>query len=331
MIHKICGIIDVNALDINLNNGCEISALYATACMMEHSCISNTKHCFNLTSTDENSQYRITVKAVAHIAKGENITTMYSHALWGTQARRDHLKETKYFSCFCKRCKDPTELGTYLSTMKCIGTGKESCGGYQLPDDPCDDTSEWSCDKCPVTVKSSEIRFLISKLGEDVENMQVGRPNIQQMENFLEKLSTFLHPHHYHVYSVKHSLVQLYGYQNGYLHHEMKLEDLEKKANMCQELIDITAALDPGNSRLSLYTGVLYHELFQAKFEVMKRDVDNKLVDKQDNLRKLDELKVCLKTALNALEDELDGSPGQRLMVVMKESEGKFLKWIKKK
>jgi hypothetical protein len=44
-IHKICGIIDVNALEINQD--AEISALYPTAYLMEHECVCNTAHNFD--------------------------------------------------------------------------------------------------------------------------------------------------------------------------------------------------------------------------------------------------------------------------------------------
>jgi hypothetical protein len=54
-------------------------------------------------------------------SRGEHIATMYTHALWGTQARREHLTATKYFSCRCKRCSDPTELGTNTSGLRCLG------------------------------------------------------------------------------------------------------------------------------------------------------------------------------------------------------------------
>lgn len=44
-IHKICGIIDVNALEINQD--AEVSALYPTAYLMEHDCVCNTVHSFD--------------------------------------------------------------------------------------------------------------------------------------------------------------------------------------------------------------------------------------------------------------------------------------------
>ena len=53
----------------------------------------------------------MTITAGRDISKGEHFSIMYSHALWGTQARRAHLFETKKFWCFCPRCKDATEFG----------------------------------------------------------------------------------------------------------------------------------------------------------------------------------------------------------------------------
>ena len=53
----------------------------------------------------------MTITAGRDIKKGEHFSITYSHSLWGTQARRAHLFETKKFWCFCPRCKDATEFG----------------------------------------------------------------------------------------------------------------------------------------------------------------------------------------------------------------------------
>lgn len=36
-----------------------------------------------------------------------------------TIQRQRHILESKYFQCKCARCKDPTELNTNMSTVKC--------------------------------------------------------------------------------------------------------------------------------------------------------------------------------------------------------------------
>lgn len=226
LIHRICGIIDTNALEIRVPEGAELLALYTNTCIMEHSCIPNTKHTFNQSTKDRKDLFKITVKVVVPVPKDEHITTMYSHALWGTQARRQHLKDTKYFSCRCPRCSDPTELGTYLSAMKCLGDGNNPCDGIHLPEDPLDDESDWACNKCSVKIGSSQVNMLISQMGEQVDNVQMMGGSVSMLENLLCRLSTFLHPNHYHIYSIKHSLIQLYGRQPNY----MTPEILEKKS-----------------------------------------------------------------------------------------------------
>lgn len=215
-IHRICGIIDTNALEIRLAEGTELLALYGNTCLIEHSCMPNTKHTFNLSTKDRNDLYKITIKAVVPITKNEHIATMYSHALWGTQARRQHLKDIKYFSCKCIRCSDPSEMGTYLSAMKCLGDGNKECDGIHLPEDPLDDETEWACNKCNVKVSNCQVEMIISQMGEEVENALMMGGSVTMLENLLCRLSTFLHPNHYHLYSIKHSLVQLYGRQPGY-------------------------------------------------------------------------------------------------------------------
>lgn len=88
---------------------------------------------------------------------------MYTHALWSTRIRREHLLATKYFACQCKRCADPTELGTHLGTLKC------PCkNGLMLPNDPLNSNTDWSCNVCPGIVTSSEIAQLMDRLEEEV-------------------------------------------------------------------------------------------------------------------------------------------------------------------
>lgn len=314
LLHRVCGIIDTNALEIRLSEGAELLALYPKVYLLEHSCIPNTKHTFNLKSKDGNL-YKITLKVVVPIAKGEHIATMYSHALWGTQARRQHLKDTKYFNCKCLRCSDPTEMGTYLSALKCLGDDNRPCDGIHLAEDPLDDETDWACSKCPVKVSNSEVSMVISQMGEEVENVQMMGGSVPMLENLLCRLSTFLHPNHYHLYSIKHSLVQLYGRQPGYISQNF----LDKKIKICKDLIKITKTLDPGNARLSLYSSVLHHELCSAL--VMKSKTANDGVPKKTEEMKplLCDAKTAVDEALNALKDDIEESSGQKLYSVIEE------------
>ncbi|KAJ8959772.1 hypothetical protein NQ314_006202 [Rhamnusium bicolor] len=324
-IHKICGIIDVNALEINQD--AEVSALYPTAYLMEHSCVPNTTHLFE----NEPNGYKITIKAALHIQSGEHITTMYTHCLWGTQARREHLRETKYFSCKCKRCCDPTELGSYLSALRCIGTDGEPCGGTQLPIDPIDDDTEWACDKCNVKLTNAEVCFLVNGIGEEVDNVQLSNPTVRELDALLNKMLTFLHQNHYHVYAVKHSLIQLYGYQQGYTPSQITDDCLIKKATMCRELLDITRKVDPGNARLPLYLGVILHELYLANWIMIKRKWDRGIKTKVKSVvLMLQESQHCLEQVREVLKNEINTPAGEKLISLIETSTKEFNKFIER-
>ncbi|KAJ8978884.1 hypothetical protein NQ317_008499 [Molorchus minor] len=281
---------------------------------MEHSCVPNTTHIFD----NEPNGYKITIKAVLPITAGEHITTMYTHCLWGTQARREHLRETKYFNCKCKRCSDPTELGSYLSALRCIGTNEEPCGGIRLPLNPLDDNTDWACDKCPVNLTNAEVCFLVNGIGEEVDNVQLSNPTVRELDSLLNKMITFLHSNHYHIYAVKHSLIQLYGYQQGYTPSQLTDDCLAKKATMCRELLDITKKVDPGNARLPLYLGVILHELYLANWLIIKRKWDLGIKTKVKSVvQMLLECEKCLEEANEALKNESNTPAGEKLAALI--------------
>lgn len=156
VLRRICGIIETNYMCISLSTGLDLSGLFFTACMMEHSCLPNSYFQFN-----ECNGYNISVIAGRDIKKGEHIKIMYTNMLWGTQMRHEHLQITKHFRCKCERCSDPTELGTNFSALMCAGAGDvdQKCeeAGIHLPKNPLDKNTEWICDKCPMTIDGEQV------------------------------------------------------------------------------------------------------------------------------------------------------------------------------
>ena len=105
---------------------------------------------------------QITVRAGHDISEGEHISTMYSHAMWGTVARRDHLFSTKKFWCTCVRCQDVTESGSDLSTIL-------DDGQPMLPEDPLNTDSDWVCEKTGMRRKADEVKEELSQIGLELE------------------------------------------------------------------------------------------------------------------------------------------------------------------
>lgn len=81
-LHRICGILEVNALNVGLGGAeqpHEVSALYENACILEHNCVPNCFYTFA-----GGRQCKITMQAARLIRQGEHLSIMYTHMLWGT-------------------------------------------------------------------------------------------------------------------------------------------------------------------------------------------------------------------------------------------------------
>ncbi|XP_045477345.1 SET domain-containing protein SmydA-8-like [Harmonia axyridis] len=316
-LHKIYGILDVHSTE--LNGQMNAALLYLKSSVIEHNCTPNTMQAIE----NADNKYRIIVRASTNIKKGEKITTMYTHILWGTTARRRNLWQKKYLQCFCDRCKDPTEFGTYFNALKCMGTEKEPCGGSQLPSNPTDLNSVWNCDKCKISLPNDDVMEFVNHLGNEVDKVLAKDAGVKDLEDILKKLLVFLHPNHYHVYTVKHSLVQLYARSEG----DVSDEEFTKKFEMCQDLIGITKKLDPGNARLSIYLAVLQNELFLGKFSLLQKrfNKESKDVFKEE----VDAMRKMLEEASDALKYEIGSLTGQKMNEVICLNKVKFIGWMK--
>lgn len=116
----------------------------------------------------------------------------------GTEVRQEHLIKGKYFECHCRRCIDPTELGTHLSSMRC-----QSCTlGYMIR---LDCKTIWKCLNCNATKPNEHIQLILCECRRQVQ--QIG-PSIDHIEAFIIKYTQLLHPNHYLLIEmkVKHSL-----------------------------------------------------------------------------------------------------------------------------
>lgn len=90
------------------------SGIYLKTAMISHNCQPNTKHVI------VNDEFSARVIALVNIRKGDVISSTYTQPFWGSLDRRLHLRMAKCFDCTCERCKDPTELATYLGTLDTV-------------------------------------------------------------------------------------------------------------------------------------------------------------------------------------------------------------------
>ncbi|XP_050511529.1 SET domain-containing protein SmydA-8-like [Diabrotica virgifera virgifera] len=318
LIHKIYGILDVNATE--LIEDVDAMILYPTASLLEHNCIPNTTQII-----DEHDNFKITFRAAMAISKEEHITSMYTNILWGTAARRDHLLETKYFKCQCKRCQDPSELGTNMSALKCIaGSDQDPCGGLQLPITPTYQNGAWMCNKCKIKLPEMDVMKFVHHLGTEVDKIMTKSPKYHELQDLLSKLLHFLHPHHYLLYNIRHTFIQLFPDRD--IVDENSPEIWLEKLNMCEDLIDLTKTIDPGNARLSLYLGVLLNEKFIAQFKLLLTTWNKPNQNLYTNQIKGDILNT-LEENKRILMYEQKTNAGHKLIEVVTGNEALFENW----
>jgi len=97
-----CKIMDANCFETivnRYNKSISLKGLYPVASFMNHCCVPNTMHNFDV-------KLQMIVKASLPIYKGQEITTNYTNSIWPTSLRQHHLLTSKQFICTCSRCCD---------------------------------------------------------------------------------------------------------------------------------------------------------------------------------------------------------------------------------
>jgi len=287
-IQKIQGILDTNKKEIRLSYS-DVEAVYAIACLMEHSCQPNVKTSFN-------KDLQISVTAGRDIEEGEHLSIMYTHALWGTIARRDHLSITKKFWCKCERCQDPTEFATNFSTLL-------DEGHPLLPRDPLDPDSDWACEKTGKVKTAMEVKVELTEIGKELEAV-IANGSIDDIEDFIEAKSKVLHSNHYHLVTAKHNLLQMYGRTEGYLIQDLNEEQLQRKIDLCKENLDILNQLDPNMIRLEVYAAAANFELHLPLLQISKRKWETGKLSTEDFREELKIPHSYVEKSINLLNKE---------------------------
>ena len=270
IIH-LCGILYINAHEVPISP-C-VQAIYLKASLIEHNCLNNASKHFD-------SSNDIQIRAAVPIQKGDHISITYTDPMWGTYNRKMHLKETKFFTCTCERCIDPSELQTFFSSLKC-----QSCPlqnqGFLLPKNPAEDNTSWFCAICSIEEKFEYVEAVTRSIGEELIKLE--KSNMIACKNFLKKHSQNLHPNHYYLMDVKLALCQMLAHKNN----DFSDKDLVLKQKLCIELMNVVNVISPGISRLR---GVVLYELQKALFLYAKRKYENSEISL---VHMINILKVC--------------------------------------
>ena len=213
----------------------------------------------------------MTVRTAINIEKGQMLTIPYSarENLAGTLQRLVSTEEVAHFQCRCDRCRDPTELDTFISAVKCL---KPTCHGYLLPLDPTNPDSVWKCRRilsendlessspsCGSPVPVRKIVSILYKAEEDLKNVKKiipadGRNNSNDGKvdlNYLRMMELkkmwegeIFHENHYLVQEISLIIVK---YLANYLD-TLSKDELEFFISCCERLLTVADVITPGLS-----------------------------------------------------------------------------------
>merc|ERR1719481_1329173 len=298
-ILEACGKLDTNCFEIK-QNGLNLRAMYRVACLMSHDCKPNTRHTFD-------PDHAINIYSTRPIKKGEVISATYTNSLWSTQDRREHLNMSKCFMCACTRCADPTEHGSYMSAVRC-----SRCAGFQdsvqtgelqhlVSENPLSGESSYRCEKCTNTQKASQIRT--GNLTIATELKELNRSKLENLTGFLDKYEPSLGPTNAHTVEVKHAIVMLLGNRKPYTLDKLNQDQLELKADMARQLLELADKVEPGSTK---WRGQLLLELQMAQVALAAALEETGTIGKMAAKERAQEAMENLQQAARILQVEPD-------------------------
>lgn len=114
--------------------------------------------------------------------------------------------------------------------------------------DPLDQAATWKCRACAYIVTGQSMMLLVDTVYKELD--AIDSNDVVGFEAFLAKYRNVFHRNHYLCVCAKHSLFQLYGRSEGFLIHELSIEQLRTKEQYCRDILNVVNVLDPGLSKL---------------------------------------------------------------------------------
>ncbi|XP_053699243.1 SET domain-containing protein SmydA-8 [Sabethes cyaneus] len=265
---QLAGIMDTNSYEIRVpKRDIKIRGIYELGAMMSHDCRPNTKHFFD-------EQLNMVLVAAVDIRKDDVICTSYCQPLLPTIQRRYVLKLAKCFECLCDRCRDPTELGTYLGSIICPKCSQAK----MIATNPLDFRSDWQCQRSSeqCSYRESAQRYVQRNETFQAEIMALRKSGTQYFERFLDTFQeTTLHPWNANVLQVKYALCQLYdSLLEGPVSTQALTEQQKRRqVELCRDLLAVAEILEPGQS---LFRAKLLLHLRAALIALLPTQVQSK-------------------------------------------------------
>lgn len=246
--------------------------MFKKASLFAHSCSPNCYWNIDLKqngsiSCTNQPDIQIEVTTSVPVKKGDMLTIFYStrYALYGTLKRIVLMEEIAHFQCKCCRCCDNTEMGTFMSAVKCLDCERD----YLLPEYPTTVQSDWKCSDCGSIQNVCKIVSRVCEIEDQVEKIKGLDLNVKDELTLLSAVAqkasgNILHKNHYVLQDISTRMIQLLV-ENGILNGEEEensgnmTTNLELFVSQCQFLLSIA------NMLLSAMTGYIGKDVFKSR------------------------------------------------------------------
>lgn len=311
LIQQVIGILEVNAFEARTHRGYAVRGLYPKLAIMAHSCVRNVVH-----SIHPSKDYRLIARTAVDVGEGAKLYTSYTFAQDPTHFRQASLKDSKYFSCQCERCLDPTELGTFFSSLKCRKCNK----GSMVSSKPTDEEAEWHCTNCDRVLEADAMAIVTKVMQDDVGKivyMESGTERLESYEQAFKKYRAVLEPLHYLLNSIRQSLIELYGRVPEYRMQELSDAQLERKIELCKDVQRVLDVFEPGKTRSR---AILLYEMHAPIVVLSQSQLDHGKLDIESMKNQFEEVVVMLEECAEILEWEDPITPEGMLANLVKEA-----------
>ncbi|XP_017880186.1 SET domain-containing protein SmydA-8-like [Ceratina calcarata] len=302
-LQRLCGVLDVNTFELRSPGGLDgllLRGLYLEASLMAHDCRGNT----HLTVDDN---FQLTVYASLPIKQGDTIFFNYTSSLLGTLGRREHLLGGKYFECECSLCKDPYELGSYMSSILCPRCRRGYIGMQNpLTKFPFEKVTRWRCEKCRGSIGGRLVRATLNISRSLIDDVDEG--DIEELESLTTKLLKSFHPNHFLMLALKQKLLAAYRREVSTPNPRKKI--LRKMLNACKDMHDVLEIVEPGISRLK---GIMLYEMHLPLVLLANRSYSANEISPTELASRLEEAGGLLKKSLTMLLLEPADTPEGKL------------------
>lgn len=281
-IHHVRGAIMTNCLVFRSRHNTTLRGLYSQVRLFNHSCVPNIHITTDLDGTIE-------ARAAVKIEKREPMCICYTGTMEPLWKRQQYLIEVYKFHCRCKRCSDPTELGTYFSSPRCPDCRRS----YMLP--PGDGSvCSWICESCGLKYEFIDVMQEVSEWLYRIDmNDVINGKTAKQLSKEVDKLQDAFNALHYVPLQFTQFLLKSLK-EDTYQIHKLRQEIWENH-------LDIYNILEPGLTRRR---GVTMIQLAASTLAMIRAGVSEKEIYLPRVPGLLEEVEQILQSAIAIMQQE---------------------------